>query len=348
MNSDTSKTSSRKKEHLELSLSGDVTFKTKSTGFENYDFVHDAITEVDIDKINFQTKFFEKKINYPFLISCMTGGTSEAENINAQLAIVAETLKIPIGVGSQRQALENEEFVESFKTVRKNAPNVPVLGNIGASQVVQFKSIDPVFKLVDMVEANAMVIHINPLQELLQKEGETDFKGLLKSLRSMVKKLNIPIIVKEVGAGISNRAASKLLEAGVRGIDVAGAGGTSWAGVEIMRNKKNDDNYFWDWGLPTSFCIKEVYKLKKKFKFTLIGSGGINNAVDAAKAFALGADFVASARVILLELQNSGIDGTQKLITNWFDTIRKIMYLTSSKSLKDLRKNKIFRKELLY
>jgi len=340
--------SSRKKEHLQLSSSSDVGFKSKTTGFELYDFEHYAITEVDIDKINFRTKFFGKKINYPFLISCMTGGTSEAENINAQLAIVAENLKIPIGVGSQRQALENEEFVQSFKAVRRNAPNVPVLGNIGASQVVQFKSIDPVFKLVDMVEANAMVIHINPLQELLQKEGETDFKGLLKSLRSMVKKLSIPIIVKEVGAGISNRAASKLLEAGVSGIDVAGAGGTSWAGVEILRNKKNDDNYFWDWGLPTSFCIKEVYKLKKKFKFTLIGSGGINNAVDAAKAFALGADFVASARVILLELQNSGIDGTQKLITNWFDTIRKIMYLTSSKSLKELRKKKIFRKELLY
>jgi isopentenyl-diphosphate delta-isomerase len=348
MNSDKSITSSRKKEHLELSLSGDVTFKTKTTGFENYDFVHDAITEVDINKINFRTKFFGKNINYPFLISCMTGGTSEAENINAQLAIVAENLNIPIGVGSQRQALENDEFVESFKTVRKNAPNAPVLGNIGASQVVQFKSVDPIFKLVEMIEADAMVIHVNPLQELLQKEGETDFKGLLKRLRSMVNKLNVPVIVKEVGAGISYEAALKLLESGVRGIDVAGAGGTSWAGIEIMRNNNNDNDYFWDWGLPTSFCIKEVYKLKKKYKFTLIGSGGINNATDAAIAFALGADIVASARVIILELQNTGIDDTQKLITSWSDNIRKIMYLTGSKSLKALRKNKIMRKDLLY
>jgi len=349
MNSDKSITSSRKKEHLELSLSDDVTFKTKTTGFENYDFVHNAITEVDINKIDFRTKFFGKKVDYPFLISCMTGGTSEAENINAQLAIVAEKLNIPIGVGSQRQALENDEFVESFKTVRRNAPNVPVLGNIGASQVVQFKSIDPVQKLVDMIEADAMVIHVNPLQELLQKEGETDFKDLLKRLRSMVKMLNVPVIVKEVGAGISYGAALKLLETGVRGIDVAGAGGTSWAGIEMLRNKNNkDDNYFWDWGLPTSFCIREVYKLKNKYKYTLIGSGGINSAVDAAKAFALGADIVASARVILLELQNNGIDGTQKLITSWFDNIKKIMYLTGSKSLKALRKNKIMRKDLLY
>ena len=348
MNSDKSNTSSRKKEHLELCLSDDVAYKTKSTGFENYDFKHYAITEVDIDKINFRTKFFGKKIDYPFLISCMTGGTSEAENINAQLAIVAENLKIPIGVGSQRQALENDKFVDSFKIVRRNAPNVPVLGNIGASQVVQFKSMDPVFKLVDMIEADAIVIHINPLQELLQKEGETHFKGLVKSLRSMVKKLNVPVIVKEVGAGISYGAASKLLEAGVKGIDVAGAGGTSWAGVEILRNKNNNDKYFWDWGLPTSYCIKEVYKHKKNFKFTLIGSGGINNAVDAAKAFALGADIVASARIILLELQNSGIDGTQKLIVGWFDTIKKIMYLTGSRSLKNLRKNKMIRTELFY
>jgi isopentenyl-diphosphate delta-isomerase len=349
MNSDKSKTSSRKKEHLELSLSGEVVFKTKSTGFENYDFVHDAITEVDIHYINFCTKFFGKKIDYPFLISCMTGGTSDAENINAQLAIVAENLNIPIGVGSQRQALENDEFVESFKTIRKNAPNAPVLGNIGASQVVQFKSIEPVQLLVNMIEADAMVIHVNPLQELLQKEGEAEFKGLLKHLKLMVNKLNVPVIVKEVGAGISYGAALKLLETGVKGIDAAGAGGTSWAGIEILRNNNNkDDNYFWDWGLPTSFCIKEIYKLKKQYKFTLIGSGGINSAPDAAKAIALGADIIASARVILLELQNSGIDGTQKLITSWFDGIRKIMYLTGSKSLKALRKNKIMRKDLLY
>ncbi len=347
MNSDTSKTSLRKKEHLELSMSGDVTFKSKTTGFENYDFIHDAITEVDLEKINFRTKFFGKKIDYPFLISCMTGGTSEAKNVNAQLAIVAENLKIPIGVGSQRQVFENDDFIESFKTVRRNAPTAAVLGNIGASQLVQFKSIEPFQKLVDMIEADALVIHLNPLQELLQKEGEKDFKGLLKSLGKIVKKLHVPIIVKEVGAGISREAATKLLETGVKGIDVAGAGGTSWAGIEILRNNNNDSNYFWDWGLPTSYCIREVYKLKKKYKFILIGSGGINNASDAAKAIALGADVVASARVILLELKTNGIEGVQKLISNWFDDIKKIMYLTGSKSLKALKKNKIMRKDLL-
>ena len=348
MNPDKSKTSKRKKEHLELCLTDDVSFKRKSTGFENYEFKHYAITEVDITRIDFRSKFFGKKICFPFLISCMTGGTSEAENINAQLAIVAEELKIPIGVGSQRQALEDKDFVDSFKTVRKNAPNVPVLGNIGAAQVVQFKSFDPVKKLVDMIEANAMVIHINPLQELLQKEGETNFTGLLMKIKMIVKKLGVPVIIKEVGSGISKEAAVKLLEAGVRGIDVSGAGGTSWAGVEILRNKASNENDFWDWGLPTSYCIKEVFKLKKNYKFTLIGSGGIKNGLDAAKAFALGADVVASARLILQTLDKSGVEGTVNYIKEIFDEMSKVMYLTGSHNLKELRSKKLIKKELLY
>ena len=337
----------RKKEHLKLCLTDEVSFKTKSTCFENYEFKHYAITEVEIDKIKFDCKFFRSKIKYPFLISCMTGGTSEADNINLKLAIVAEELKIPIGVGSQRQALENKNFVDSFRAVRKNAPNIPILSNIGAAQVVQFKSVTPVQKIVDMIEADALVIHLNPLQELLQKEGETNFKGLLKKIEIICGKIDIPVIVKEVGAGISYEAAKRLLDAGVKGIDVAGAGGTSWAGVEILRNRENSNNYLWDWGLPTSYCIKEVNKLKKSYKFLLIGSGGINNGLYAAKALALGSDLVASARIILQALNKEGVDGTIAYIKNLFDQIRRIMFLTGSKSLKELRKNKLFRKDEL-
>ena len=341
MNSDKSKTSNRKKEHLELCKTNKVAFKTKTTGFENYEFKHYAVTEVDIHKIDFKCRFLDKKINYPFLISCMTGGTDEADNINAQLAIVAKNLGIPIGVGSQRQAMENDNFSDSFKVVRKNAPGVPVLSNIGASQVVQLKSISPIQKIVEMIEADALVIHINPLQELLQGEGEMNFKGLLKQIKLIVKKLKIPVIAKEVGAGISFEAAKKLLNAGVTVIDVAGAGGTSWAGVEILRTRKDEDNYFWDWGLPTSFCIKEVSKLKKKFNFTLIGSGGIDNGLDAAKALALGADIVASARPVLMKLNESGIEGTEKFIKGMFNEIKQIMYLTGSKNLKELQNKKL-------
>jgi len=348
MNKITDPTSQRKKEHLELSLNSDVSFKTKSNGLDHYEFIHHATTEVELDKISFETKFFKKKINYPFIISCMTGGTEEAENINAQLAKAAEELKIPIGVGSQRQILENKNYRNTYDIIRKNAKSVPVLGNLGAAELVKLKSIDSIKILVDLIEADAFVIHLNPLQELLQPEGTPNFYGLLKSLKRLVKEIDIPIIIKEIGAGISGKAAKMLLEAGVRGIDVAGAGGTSWAAIEMLRNKSMTNDYFWDWGLPTSFCLRENSKLKKNYKFILIGSGGINSGIDAAKAFALGADYVASARTILKQLDSNGIDGVKNLLIDWFDTIKKIMFLTGSNTIKELRKNKLIRKENFY
>ncbi|MHB1686017.1 MAG: type 2 isopentenyl-diphosphate Delta-isomerase [Ignavibacteriaceae bacterium] len=340
-------TSQRKKEHLQLCLTGEVSFKEKRNGFDNYDFKHYAITEVDIRKISFKTIFFEKKINYPFLISCMTGGTEESENINAKLAIAANELNIPLGIGSQRQALESNSYHKSYKIIRKNAPRIPILGNIGASQLVLFKSFKPLQKLVDLVNADAMAIHLNSVQELMQNKGEPNFTGLLKSLEKLVRFLKVPVVVKEVGAGISKEAAKKLLEAGVKGIDVAGAGGTSWAGVEILRNKK-EENYFWDWGLPTSYCIKNVAKLKNNFEFALIGSGGINNPQDMAKAYALGADITASARTILMQLDKHGVEGVTSLIKDWFETVRKILFLTGSPSILDLQKDKLIKKEKLY
>jgi len=348
MNSDSGKTSKRKKEHLELCLTDKVAFRNKSAGFEFYDFYHYAITEVEIDKINFGTEFLRKKINYPFLISCMTGGTVKAKSINAELAIAAQELSIPIGVGSQRQAIEDEKHSNSYKIIRKNAPSVPVLANIGAAEIIKYKSLTPYRLMIDMIKADALVIHINPLQELLQPEGEPNFKGLLKRINKLVQRISVPVIVKEVGAGISPQAAEKLLGTGIEGIDTAGAGGTSWAGVEILRNNSDDENVFWDWGLPTSFCIKEIFKLKKKYDFTLIGSGGINSGIEAAKAFALGADLVASARIILKELDLKGREGVKNLITNWFEDIKRVMFLTGSESINDLRKDKLIRKELLY
>lgn len=341
-------TAKRKREHLELCLTNDVKFKSKTNGFEKYDFVHHANTEVELKRIDFETNFFKKKISYPFLISCMTGGTSEAENINAQLAIAAQELNIPIGVGSQRQALENDQQLKSYKIIRKNAPTIPILGNLGAAQIVQLKNLKVVQKLVDQIEADAMVIHLNPLQELLQREGEPNFRGLLLRLRKLVKILDVPVIIKEVGSGISGKAAKELLEAGVKGIDVAGAGGTSWAGVEMLRSKNQNQEEFWDWGLPTAYCLNEVRKLKKSYKFILIGSGGINSSLDAAKALALGADIVASARNILQTLDKENVDGVIYFIRNWFKTIQSVMFLTGSQTLRDLRTNKLILKEKLH
>jgi isopentenyl-diphosphate delta-isomerase len=341
-----SNTTQRKKEHIELCLTDKVAFRSKTNGFDKYDFIHYAITEIDISKISFKTKLFSKEINFPFLISCMTGGTEEAEDINYRLALIAEELKIPIGVGSQRQALENKSYHNSYKIIRNTTKNAPVFGNIGAAQLVQTKKLSDILSLIDILEADGFVVHLNALQELLQKEGQPNFVGLLKKLEKLVDKSSVPIIVKEVGSGINETVAKKLLDIGVSGIDVAGAGGTSWAGVELLRNKS--ENELWDWGLPTSYCLNEIYPLKKKYKFTLIGSGGINSANDLAIAFALGSDIVASARIVLQTLMKEGEQAVKELIINWFDHLTNVMFLTGSKNLNELKKNKIVKKEDLY
>lgn len=342
------KISERKKKHIELCLSNDVAFKNKTNGFDHYEFIHDAATQVNIKKINFETEFFKKKINYPFFISCMTGGTSKAGNINEQLSVAARQLNIPLGVGSQRQALENKTHHQTYKIIRKNAPKIPILGNIGAAQIVRLKSFKEIEFLIDLIEADAMVVHLNPAHELFQDKGDVNFIGIFKKLEGLVKSLNIPVIIKEVGNGISKNTAEKLLKTGIHGIDVAGAGGTSWTGVEILRNGIKNKEEFWDWGLPTSFCLKEVNKLKKKFNFILIGSGGINNSFDMGKAFALGSDLTASARKILQTLNKSGSKGVVNLIETWFDDLKKILFLTGSNSIKELKKNKLIKKEEIY
>jgi isopentenyl-diphosphate Delta-isomerase len=347
MTEDSGSTFRRKKDHIKLCLTDKVNFKEKTNGFENYDFEHYAITEVKKDKIDFSTIFLKKKINYPFLISCMTGGTTESENINERLAIAADELNIPMGVGSQRQVIERNYHYNSYKVIRRKAPAIPILGNIGASQIIKMNNFDKIQGIVDLIEADALVVHLNSSQELLQFKGEPDFSGLLKKLEKLVKMIKLPVLVKEVGAGISKKAAAKLLGVGITGIDVSGAGGTSWTAVEIMRSKGTTDNLFWDWGLPTSYCIKEVFKLKKEYKFILIGSGGINNPFDAAKAFALGADITASAKLILQELYKNGESGIRDLIISWFGIIRDIMFLTGSNKINELR-NKIILKEKLY
>lgn len=341
-------TEQRKKDHISLCLTDDVMFKQKSNGFENYEFPHYAITEVEFNKIDLSTNFFNKKISYPFLISCMTGGTSEAEKLNEKLAIAANSLNIPIGVGSQRQALESTKFHNSYKTVRKNAGKVPVLGNLGAAEIAKSKNVvEDLKKLIDLIEADAFVIHVNPLQELLQKEGEPNFSGLLKNIERLTSKIRIPFIVKEVGSGISNESAKKLLDVGIKGIDVAGSGGTSWAAVELLRNKE-EENYFKEWGLPTSYCIKNVHKLKKDYNFLLIASGGINNFDEIGKSLLLGADIVASARKILLEVNYNGVDGVIQLVLDWFESVKKIMYLTGSKDIKSFKKKKLIIKSELF
>lgn len=332
-----SATSVRKREHIELCTSDNVRFTAKTTGFERYSFVHNALPELNFDEISADTDFLGKKLQMPLLISCMTGGCGEAERINAQLAEAAETCGIAIGVGSQRQALESNIYLESFAIVRRNAPTAPIIGNIGGNSLVggDFPDIETLARLID---ADAIAVHLNPLQELLQPEGNPRYRGVLDGIERLVRESPVPVIVKEVGAGLSCDAGRRLLEAGVSALDCAGAGGTSWAGVEILRRgetlRKQEHtslDYFWNWGIPTAESIQGLAPLKNEYSFTLIGSGGITNGVEAATALALGADITAAARPFLQAVSAGGSELLINLIHQWQSDIRRIMFLTGSK-----------------
>lgn len=340
--------SERKAEHIKLCLTDEVNYEEKTNGFEYYEFPHFAATEVNPEKVNTSMEFFGKSINFPFLISCMTGGSKESERINEQLAIAANELNIPIGVGSQRQALIKNDYLESYQIIKKNAGNVPILGNIGAAQIAKSKSpVDDIKKLIEMINADALVIHLNPLQEIFQKEGEPDFRGLKKNVELICKKVSTPIVIKEVGSGISSEVAKQFLNIGVKGIDVAGSGGTSWAKVEMKRSKEYDE-FFAEWGLPTSYCIRKNSKLKKKFDFILIASGGINHYSEIAKSLVLGADLTASAKKVLNELLNGSLENLIVMLNLWFRNVKKIMYLTNCENLKEFHKIKLIKRNKLF
>lgn len=301
-----------------------------------------------MDDVDLSCEFLGKIISFPFLISCMTGGSKNAISINEQLAEVAAELNIPIGVGSQRQALENKDYHESYKIIRNKAGRIPILGNIGAAQVAELENSDSIKFLIDIIEADALYVHINPLQEVIQRGGEPRFKGVLKKIEMLCSEVAVPVFVKEVGAGISKRTAKTLLDVGIKGIDVAGAGGTSWAAVELLRNGEPDQNYYWDWGLPTSYCVKEIAALKNDYDFVLISSGGVDNFDAIAKSLVLGADITGAARKVLTALSQNGADGVNKLIIDWFENVKKIMFLTGCKNISELKKVKLIKKEELF
>ncbi len=343
------RTVQRKIEHIELCLNSEVEY-VKSNGFEKYEFIHSAVTSVDFNRITFSTDFIDKKIRYPMIISSMTGGANESLNINKKLAELASEINIPIGVGSQRQLLESDRFVDSFKILRQIAKDVPIISNIGISEIIKLykqNDLNKVNKIVEILESDALYVHLNPAQELFQVEGNRDFSCSMESLEALITKLNIPIFVKEVGNGIEYNSAKSLLEIGVKGIDVAGSGGTNWQLIEMKRSGSVHQEFL-EWGVPTTYCIKSVHKLKKEFDFYLIGSGGIKNGVDIAKAFALGADFTASANIILKSIVNSGIDTTIKMIMDWFEDVKRIMFLTNSQTVYDLRNEKLKKIEELF
>ena len=279
----------RKAEHIKINLEKDVR-SALTTGLENYHFVHEALPELDLERVDTNLSLFGKKLAAPILISSMTGGTDEAETINMRLAEAAQTVGVAMGVGSQRAAIEHPEQAKSFQ-VRRIAPDILLFANLGAVQLNHGYGIDQCRQAVEMIQADALILHLNPLQEAVQKGGDTNFAGLAKKIEEVCKKIEVPVIAKEVGWGISERTAKLLADCGVSAIDVAGAGGTSWSQVEMHRAPDEFTRElaatFVGWGIPTAESILNVKKAVPDI--TIFASGGIKDGLDIAKCIALGA-----------------------------------------------------------
>ncbi len=336
-------TTGRKEQHVDLVVGEQVNFHAVTNGLECYRFEHNALPEIDLDEIETKTEFLGKHLAAPLVISSMTGGYADAERINRALAEAAEAYGFAIGIGSARQAMEDATFRKSYSVMRSVAPKTFIFSNIGAVEIARLAKVGEITKLrsiIELVHADALAIHLNPLQELMQPEGGKDFRGVLVGIEKAVKELGLPIIVKEVGAGISRGVAKQLIEVGVRVIDVAGAGGTSWAGVEILRHAEDDRTWldpFWDWGIPTADCIKEIAPLTRVHGCSLIASGGITNGLEVAKSLALGADLAGIARPIITAFMEKGETGLRTFIDHILFQLRGAMFLTGSRDVKALK-----------
>jgi len=329
----------RKNEHLDIVLSGRGHAGIKSTGFDAIDFVHCALPELHLDDIVLETSFVGRRIKAPLLVSSMTGGPKRAEGINAALAVACQHLGIALAVGSQRVAIEQGGGAGGLgQELRRHAPDIPILANIGAAQLNTGFGASEAQRAVDMIGADALIIHLNPLQEAVQPEGDRDWRGILGKIGALAATLGVPLVAKEVGNGISGPLARRLVEAGVTIIDVAGAGGTSWAAVEAERATNPQQaaiaRAFASWGIPTAEAIIEVRDAVSHA--TVIGSGGIRSGIDAAKAIRLGADMVGQAAGVL----SSAIAGPDAIVAHFEQVIAELRiacFCTGSGSLAALR-----------
>ncbi len=327
----------RKSEHIEIALNETVTGNNISTGFEKLKFIHNALPEIDFKEIDISNDFFGYKSKTPFLISSMTGGSEFAETINRNFAIAAEERGWVLALGSMRALIESEDHQSSFQ-MRKYAPTIPIIANLGAVQLNYGFDFAKCQKIIELSGANALVLHLNSIQEVIQPEGNTNFKNLLGKIQKLCAALDVPVGVKEVGWGIDGETAQKLCDVGVSFIDVAGAGGTSWSQVEKFRSsepiKRKAAETFSEWGIPTVDCVTSVRE--KIGEQPIIASGGIKTGLDAAKTIAIGADFVGFGRSILKEATQSVEDITEVLETRELE-LRMAMFGIGALSLKELK-----------
>ena len=336
--SDNDTTSSRKLDHVRIVLKEDVAAKGVHTGFAAYRLPHEALPELDLAEIDTRTSFLGRPMSAPLLISSMTGGAADVTAINVALAEAAQLLGLGMGVGSQRSAIRDARQAYTYQ-VRRVAPSIPLLANLGAVQLNYGYGIDECRRAVEMIEADALILHFNALQEAVQPEGNTNFKGLLRKIEQVCHALEVPVIAKEVGNGIGAGTARRLTEAGVWGIDVAGAGGTSWSEVERFRHSSEQGarvaGAFAGWGLPTTEAIRQVRAALPHVP--LIGSGGVRSGVDVAKAIALGADLAATAKPALGPATGSGVNAVVAGLQAYIDELRVAMFCSGCADLAALR-----------
>jgi len=327
--------SSRKLDHLKINLEQDVR-SDLSTGLEWYQFIHQALPEINLEDVDTSQVLFNRLVKTPLLISSMTGGTTEAGKINRTLAQAAQEAGIAMGLGSQRAAVEHAELAETFK-VRQYAPDILLFANLGAVQLNYAYGLSECQRAVDMIEADALILHLNPLQEALQPEGDTRFSGLLAKIEQVCRKLPVPVIAKEVGWGISEQAAEMLASAGVAAIDVAGAGGTSWSQVELYRIKSAQlarvAGAFRGWGIPTAESIMNVRRVAPQIP--VIASGGLKDGIDLAKCLALGACLGGMAGVFLKTAVDS-VERTLESIKEFQRQTQICMFAAGAANLKQL------------
>jgi isopentenyl-diphosphate delta-isomerase len=337
-------TENRKAEHIRICLDEKAQARKATAGFEDVHFIHRALPEVDKAKIDVSTTVFGHKFSAPLIVGAMTGGTAEATRINAAIAEAVETLQLGMGLGSQRAAIENPKLAKTFSVARKKAPTAFLIANIGGIQLVHGCGVKEVKKAVEMIEADAVAVHLNALHEAVQPEGQTTFKGVLAKIGEIAGELDKPVIVKETGAGISAEDAKKLEAAGVKAIDVGGAGGTSFAAVEYYRTTGQENSLrhflgdvFWDWGIPT---VASVAETTQAVKIPVIASGGVRSGMDVAKALALNA-CLASVCQPALEAAVKGAKVTERMLSLMIEELRAVMFLVGAEKVQKLAKTPI-------
>jgi isopentenyl-diphosphate Delta-isomerase len=322
----------RKSDHIRINLENDVS-STLTTGLENYHFSHEALPELNLKDVDMSQQLFGRYLSAPILISSMTGGASDAAIINQRLAESAQAAHIAMGVGSQRAAIEHPELAHTFQ-IRRFAPDILLFANLGAIQLNYQYSLRECIQAVEMIEADALILHLNPLQEALQPEGDTHFLGLAKKIETVCRTIQVPVIVKEVGWGISERTARLLQNAGVAAIDVAGAGGTSWSQVEMYRiaddHRARVAGAFRGWGIPTSESIKIVRQAAPDLK--IFASGGLKDGIDIAKSIALGATLGGMAGPFL-KMAAKSVELTVKTIEEISAEIQIAMFASGAGNL---------------